>query len=487
MSAARAVSVGDRTAHLENAVAAERAARIAAESEVAEARSAAAGEHAARIAAESVAEGEHAARIAAESVAAGERAARIAAESAAAEERAQRIAAAAAAEAERAAERAAREAAEGAAAAEQLARAAAEQRAASPEWGKRVVSEAFLAAEAWRRDETAKLYANMTDEDWETAARWKRFAEPDAPERTCAQPLPPQLLGDILGLSAALARQPPHALTNASCTQYLARLAFHSTGLEGNTLTLQETVLTVQGAPLHAGLHPRVHGTPASAASFEEAGNSALLWQGLGLGGLPRAGPHPVSLALLNLTGLADMNSAITRGTGTPTGLRRRHVALGHKRTMLPMPDELPVLMREFMAWLRGSGEAAADAAAAASPLEATLALACNAHTRFVFIHPFADGNGRLARTLSALVLQRGGLPAPMIPRQRRSAYMAAVSSATMARDYAPLALMHAQAVHRSLSCLVELVWGEGGGAVPEQVELAMAARGGGCGDGSET
>ena len=89
--------------------------------------------------------------------------------------------------------------------------------------------------------------------------------------------------------------------------------------------------------------------------------------------------------------------------------------------------------------------------------LERALALACDAHTRYVFVHPFADGNGRLARTLSALVLQRLGLPAAMVPRSQRAEYMAAVSAATARRDYAPLAAMHAEAVRRSLACLVRL------------------------------
>ena len=377
-------------------------------------------------------------------------------------------------------------AAESAAAAEQAARVAAEQRADSPELGKRLFSDTFAEAEAWRRIEINKLYANMTAEDWRTAARWKQYSAPDAPERTCAQPLPQQLLDDISGLSAALARQPLLALTNVSRTMYLALLTFHSTGLEGNTLTLQETVLTVQGASLRAGLHPRVQHTPATAASIEEASNSALLWHGLGLAELPGAGPHPQPLAHLALTGLVGMNAAITRGTGTSAGLRTRHVAIGRMHTMLPLPDEVPVLVHEFLAWLRGS--AASAAAAAAPQVEATLALACNAHTRFVFIHPFMDGNGRTARTLSALALQHSGLPAPMIPRQRRSEYMAAVSSATMARDYAPLALMHAQAVRHSLSCLAELLWGQGGGSggAGLAAEQAMAARGGGCRAGSE-
>jgi hypothetical protein len=68
-----------------------------------------------------------------------------------------------------------------------------------------LLSDAFQVAEAWRQAEGAKLYANMTDEDWDNATRWKHYATPDAPERTCAQPLPQQLVGDILGLSASLA------------------------------------------------------------------------------------------------------------------------------------------------------------------------------------------------------------------------------------------------------------------------------------------
>ena len=73
-----------------------------------------------------------------------------------------------------------------------------------------------------------------------------------------------------------------------------------------------------------------------------------------------------------------------------------------------------------------------------------------------------------------------------MILRQHRSEYMDAVSAATIEMDYAPLALMHAQAVRRSLSCLAELVWlgGQGGGAAGaagSAEEAAMVQRGGGC------
>lgn len=368
----------------------------------------------------------------------------------------------------------------------------AEETRPSPQaWSKRELNEAFQAAEAWRKIEVERLYADMTDQDWDTARRWKQYAAPDAPERTCAQPLPRQLLEDILGLSAALTRSPA-TLTNASKTKYLALLAYHSTGLEGNTLTLQQTELTVQGMPLAALTLPlaaTVQGTTPSATttlSTDEAFNTALLYGRLHLADHPKEGHRPIPLAHLTLSNLIGMNSDITKGTGTQIGLRRRHVSIGHRRTMLPMPDEVPVLMEEYMVWLtKAVATTAATALPEAEQLQATLALACNAHTRFVFIHPFADGNGRLARTLSALVLQHGSLPAPMIMRQHRSEYMDAVSVATSERNYAPLALIHAQAVHRSLSCIAELLWsqkaGDGKGVAGDESVMAMAARGGGC------
>ena len=126
------------------------------------------------------------------------------------------------------------------------------------------------------------------------------------------------------------------------------------------------------------------------------------------------------------------------------------------------MPDEVPVLVEEYLTWLRaavlhGGDAAGGEADDSNSALERQLTLACDAHTRFVFVHPFSDGNGRLARALAGLVLQRAGLPSPMFMREARAEYMAAVAAATMQRDYAPLAALHAAAVRRALACQILL------------------------------
>jgi Fic family protein len=64
--------------------------------------------------------------------------------------------------------------------------------------------------------------------------------------------------------------------------------------------------------------------------------------------------------------------------------------------------DEVPALMRELAA---GLDEASA---------EPDLIRAAMAHLNLVMVHPFRDGNGRMARCLQSLVLARGGVLSPV-------------------------------------------------------------------------
>ena len=199
--------------------------------------------------------------------------------------------------------------------------------------------------------------------------------------------------------------------------------------------------------------------TPLTAKSTVEAQSLAQLWDALDLASLSGRREPPLDLASLGVLALEELHSAITRGSDTPTGLRTRPVVIGHQRVLLPMPDEVPVLVDEYLSWLRSAlvHWAGAGSEVGADALERQLTSSCYAHTRFVFVHPFSDGNGRLARTLAGLVMQRAGLPAPMFTREARTEYTAAVAAATMERNYAPLAAMHAAAVRRALACQILL------------------------------
>lgn len=87
-------------------------------------------------------------------------------------------------------------------------------------------------------------------------------------------------------------------------------------------------------------------------------------------------------------------------------------------------PEHVEGLME---AWLREFERLRTDAAVSA--LEAYVWT----HSTFVRIHPFADGNGRMARLLANVpVLQKGGLPI-LIPVEKRLAYVESLATWQMA------------------------------------------------------
>lgn len=67
-----------------------------------------------------------------------------------------------------------------------------------------------------------------------------------------------------------------------------------------------------------------------------------------------------------------------------------------------PPAEDVPGLVDEVMGWLEHG-----------SPDVHVVVRAAMAHLHIVSIHPFRDGNGRLARILQSLVLARGGLRIP--------------------------------------------------------------------------
>lgn len=74
-------------------------------------------------------------------------------------------------------------------------------------------------------------------------------------------------------------------------------------------------------------------------------------------------------------------------------------------------------------------------------------------HAELVLIHPFREGNGRLARLLATLMALQAGLP-PLDFGGVRGAeggrYVAATQAA-MARDYEPIASVFSKVIRRTL------------------------------------
>jgi len=98
---------------------------------------------------------------------------------------------------------------------------------------------------------------------------------------------------------------------------------------------------------------------------------------------------------------------------------RKVRVFISGSRRVLPAPEKVPELMVAFLRWMSANE-------GKLHPVE----FAALVHQKFVFIHPFVDGNGRVARLLMNLVLLRAGWTLAIIPPICRHEYIATLEKA---------------------------------------------------------
>ncbi|MBO9606932.1 MAG: Fic family protein [Paenibacillaceae bacterium] len=79
--------------------------------------------------------------------------------------------------------------------------------------------------------------------------------------------------------------------------------------------------------------------------------------------------------------------------------------------------------------------------------------LAAAFHHKFVAIHPFTDGNGRVGRLAMNVVLPKHGYPPAIIRNENRQDYYAALEKAD-AGDIQPIVDMIASEVRRNLELM---------------------------------
>ena len=88
-------------------------------------------------------------------------------------------------------------------------------------------------------------------------------------------------------------------------------------------------------------------------------------------------------------------------------------------------------------------------------------------------IHPFIDGNGRMARLLMNLYLMRDDYPPIIILRAERKKYIRTIMKARSGKDVEPFVNFVAKAVERSLDIYLDSL----GAAPKEYITLAEAAK----------
>lgn len=114
-------------------------------------------------------------------------------------------------------------------------------------------------------------------------------------------------------------------------------------------------------------------------------------------------------------------------------------------------PEETPAKMHDLMLWFRAKKEDNSI-----SPI----LLAAEFHHKFIRIHPFDDGNGRMARLLMNFILMQFGLPPAIIKTEDKENYYAALQQAD-AGILADFVSYIAQNVIHSLELMLKAAKGE--------------------------
>ncbi len=96
--------------------------------------------------------------------------------------------------------------------------------------------------------------------------------------------------------------------------------------------------------------------------------------------------------------------------------IRTHQVAISGSKFMPPFPAELNILLHEFLQWYNKNKEKT-------HPVE----LSALVHLKFVTIHPFSDGNGRISRILMNFILHKYGYPFLDISYEKRTGYYNAI------------------------------------------------------------
>jgi len=115
---------------------------------------------------------------------------------------------------------------------------------------------------------------------------------------------------------------------------------------------------------------------------------------------------------------------------------------------MAPPASRVAQLMEDLLGWL---------AVTDLPPLVAS----CLFHYEFEFIHPFADGNGRMGRLWQTLILSQwrpelAWLPVESVVRDRQQAYYAALASADHDAEATPFVAFMLEALEQALNIALQ-------------------------------
>lgn len=218
---------------------------------------------------------------------------------------------------------------------------------------------------------------------------------------------------------------------------FKVELTYTSNAIEGNTLSRQETALVIEKGLTVEGKSLREHLEAVNHAEAIQFIREHLIRK-------KRAEIKEKDILELHRFILSKINDSESGR------YRRVPVRIAGSTVILPNPLKVPDLMTDFMKWLHRSNDP-------------VIQIAADAHFKFVSIHPFVDGNGRVARLLMNLILMQEDFPPALIRKEDRKAYLNALEKGQTKNHLDDYYDVIYSAIDRSLDIYLDMLKGKEG------------------------
>uniref|UniRef100_A0AC35TZC0 Fido domain-containing protein n=1 Tax=Rhabditophanes sp. KR3021 TaxID=114890 RepID=A0AC35TZC0_9BILA len=191
--------------------------------------------------------------------------------------------------------------------------------------------------------------------------------------------------------------------SHRALTKSYYRHVYHTVALEGNTMsyiqtrTFLETGRAIGGKSIFE--HNEILGLDAALRFLNQS---------------------KIQLGAITLSDILQIHHKVLAFVDPDNAGKFRDVQVYIGPFTPPGPEFVVDEMKQFIDWLNDETSLEMDC----------VELAAIAHYKFVFIHPFIDGNGRTGRLLMNLILSRSGFPPIIIPVEERLTYYQALKEA---------------------------------------------------------
>ena len=209
----------------------------------------------------------------------------------------------------------------------------------------------------------------------------------------------------------------------------LTELAYTSNHIEGNTLTREETALAItEGITI----------AQKPVKDYLEATNHAEAFKFILELSAKKGDITEDDILKIHRKVLAGINEEYAGR------YRNVRVRIAGSSVVMPNPLKVPDLMKEFVSFVN-------------SQSLVTPEMAISAHFKFVSIHPFIDGNGRVGRLLMNLILLKGGYQPIIIRPRDRKQYINSIERGQLKEDLMPYNAFMLKAFERSIDTYIDM------------------------------